>query len=265
MLRSKIAFTVNMCTRFAWLVIALTMGLTAFTSYYSLQHFAINTDLNKLISPDLPWRQRDLAVDKAFPHRHDRIIAVVEAPTSELATQATAALLDRLSEQPEALASIREPGGGAFFAKNGLLFMPADEVGRATAEFARAGPILQVLISDPSWRGLIQALSFSLAGIQRNIYTLDLMTRPLTMFASTIEQAIAGDPASFSWRELVARKAPEPSDLRHLIEIHPVLDFAALEPGEKASNAIRQDVADLKLESDYQARVRLTGPIPIQD
>ena len=265
MLKSRIAFIVNICVRFAWLVIALAVGLTTFTSYYSVQHFAINTDLNRLISPDLPWRQRDLVVDKAFPHRHDRIIAVVEAPTSELASQATAALLDRLSGQPGVFASIREPGGGPFFAKNGLLFMPSEEVGRATVEFARAGPILQVLISDPSWRGLTQALSFSLAGIQRNIYTLDLMTRPLTMFASTIEQAIAGAPASFSWRELVARKAPEPSDLRRIIEVVPIVDYGALEAGQRATDALRQAAAASRLSEDYRAKLRLTGPIPIQD
>src|SRR5262249_53946647 len=33
----------------------------------------------------------------------------------------------------------------------------------------------------------------------------------------------------------------------------------------KSSNAIRQAAADLKLPTDFQARVRLTGPVPIQD
>ena len=80
------------------------------------------------------------------------------------------------------------------------------------------------------------------------------MTRPLTMFATTLEDVIAGRPASFSWRELVARKAPEPSDLRRIIEIKPVLDYTALEPGSKATTAIRQAVADLKLAARIPAR-----------
>jgi hopanoid biosynthesis associated RND transporter like protein HpnN len=63
----------------------------------------------------------------------------------------------------------------------------------------------------------------------------------------------------------VARKDPSPGDLRRVIEIKPVLDYAALEPGEAATKAIRKDVADLNLGSDYMARVRLTGPVPIQD
>ena len=47
--------------------------------------------------------------------------------------------------------------------------------------------------------------------------------------------------------------------------IKPVLDYTQLEPGGAATNAIRQDISDLKLESQYRARVRLTGSIPIQD
>jgi hopanoid biosynthesis associated RND transporter like protein HpnN len=76
---------------------------------------------------------------------------------------------------------------------------------------------------------------------------------------------IAGRPASFSWRELVARKAPDPSDLRRIVEIKPVLDYAALEPGEAATKAIRQAAADLKLDTEYRAQVRLTGTVSIQD
>src|SRR5262249_1412384 len=38
-----------------------------------------------------------------------------------------------------------------------------------------------------------------------------------------------------------------------------------LEPGKKASDAIRQAAADLKLAENFGATVRLTGPIPLSD
>src|SRR6202035_3769733 len=94
---------------------------------------------------------------------------------------------------------------------------------------------------------------------------LDEMVRPLAMFARPIEDVLAGQPASFSWRELVNPKPPTPNDLRRFIEIRPVLDYGALEPGKKATDAIRKAAADLGLDSQYHARVRLTGAIPIQD
>jgi hopanoid biosynthesis associated RND transporter like protein HpnN len=265
MLKSRLASIVNICTRHAWVIIAVAAVLTVITSTYSIQNFTINTDVNKLISSDLPWRQRELAVDKAFPHRNETILAVVEAPTSELATQATAALLPKLREQNSLFNSVEEPGGGEFFARNALLFLSTEEVDRTVNQFAQAQPLIQVLVADPTLRGLVQALSFALAGLQRNMYTLDQMAHPLTMFATTLEEVAAGRQASFSWRELVSGKPPEPSDLRRIIEIKPILDYSVLEPGEKPIAMIRKIVADLKLDSEYGARVRLTGPVPIQD
>src|SRR5215211_8443353 len=99
MLKSRLASIVNICTRHPWLIIIIASILTVVTAAYSVRNFAINTDVNKLISSELPWRQRELQVDKAFPHRKETIIAVVEAPTSELATQATAALVPKLTGQ----------------------------------------------------------------------------------------------------------------------------------------------------------------------
>ena len=60
-------------------------------------------------------------------------------------------------------------------------------------------------------------------------------------------------------------RAPDTAQLRHFIEIEPVLDFAALEPGRKASDAIRRAAADLKLDEKYGAQVALTGRVPMND
>ena len=42
-----------------------------------------------------------------------------------------------------------------------------------------------------------------------------------------------------------------------------MIDYSALEPGKDATDAIRKAAADLDFAGKYQARVRLTGPIPI--
>jgi uncharacterized protein len=265
MLRSKIVSVVNICANHGWPVVIIAAILAVLCGYYSAINFSIDTNVNKLISRDLDWRRNELTLDAAFPYRHEIIVAVVEAPTSELASQATAELIEKLATQTKVFKSVTEPAGGAFFSKNALLFASLDQTTAFTSQFAQSRPLIQVLVSDQNWRGLVQGLSLALAGIQRNMYTLDAMARPLTMFASTIEDAIAARPASFSWRELAAGKSPAPSDLRRIIEIRPVLDFAALEPGEAATKAIRQTVSDLKLDTEFRARVRLTGPIPIQD
>jgi hopanoid biosynthesis associated RND transporter like protein HpnN len=192
-------------------------------------------------------------------------LVVVEAPTSELATEANLALLKRLQEQPSLFQSVQSLNESEFFQRNALLFASTEEVQRFATQFAQAQSLFQVLNTDPTLRGLVQGLTFGLAGLQRKMYTLDDMTRVHSMFATTLEDVVAGRPASFSWRELVDRKPPAPGDLRRFILIKPVLDFTQLEPGSVATHAIRQAVSDLKLESEDRARVRLTGSIPIQD
>ena len=265
MLRSKIVSIVDICTRFPWAIIAIAALLTVVTAIYSVRNFSINTNVNRLISQDLDWRQRELAVDRQFPHRNETILAVIDAPTSEQATEANAALVKRLQEQPALFQTVQSLNENEFFQRNALLFASNEEVQAFATQFAQAQALFQVLNTDPSLRGLVQALTFGLAGLQRKMYTLDDMTSTHTMFATTLEDAAAGKPASFSWRELVNRKAPTASELRRFIMIKPVLDYTQLEPGGAATKAIRQDISDLKLESQYRARVRLTGSIPIQD
>src|SRR6187397_1286197 len=117
MLRHAIVSVVVRCTRHAWLTIIVAALLGVVSGIYAARHFAINTDINTLISPDLPWRQREIAFEKAFPQHLRSILVVLDAPTPELATQATAALVGRLSENSKLFKSVVQPGGGEFFRK----------------------------------------------------------------------------------------------------------------------------------------------------
>src|SRR5260370_36719129 len=53
--------------------------------------------------------------------------------------------------------------------------------------------------------------------------------------------------------------------LRHFIEVAPILDFGALQPGRKATDGIQRSAADLKLGERFGAKVELTGPVPMKD
>src|SRR4029079_7389235 len=111
---------IRLCTRWPWAVIALSIVLTAVSTHYAVRHFAMNTDIGRLISPDLPWRQRELAFDALFP-QFDTIAIVVQAPTPERATRARSALTKSLEPRRDLFKSIQLPGGGEFFARHGLL------------------------------------------------------------------------------------------------------------------------------------------------
>jgi hopanoid biosynthesis associated RND transporter like protein HpnN len=102
-------------------------------------------------------------------------------------------------------------------------------------------------------------------GVQQEQIPLDAMAKTLDMAAAPIETIAAGEPAMFSWKEMMQGGKAEPSQLRHFVSAWPYLSASELEPAAKAVAAIRETIADLKLEQTYHAKVRITGPAVIAD
>jgi len=264
MLTSAIVRTVQFCVRHAWSVIAVGLVLAAASTVYTARNFAIDANIDNLLSSKLEWRQREIAYHKEFPQSLELILVVVDGPTPERAAAATQALTQALAKKTDLFRSVTEQGGGPFFRRNKLLFMPTDRLEGMTGQLTRAGPLIGALASDPSLRGLVQALSFATMGVQQQQLPLDAMTRPLNMAAEPIEKVLAGESASFSWKVLLQGEA-QPAELRHFISVWPYLNKSELEPAATGIAAIRQTADDLKLASAYGARVRITGPAPIAD
>jgi uncharacterized protein len=263
-LTSIVVSVVKACTRFAVVTVLVALILAIAGGYYTAQNFEINTDINTLISNKLDWRKRDNQFDKAFD-RDSTTLAVVDAPTPELTSAATAALVQRLAGDTKHFSSVQPLGSGEFFAKNGLLYLPEAEVRELTGQFASAAPLIEIIAGDPSIRGLTGALETGLAGVKRGQVKLDSTERPFTLIAETVEKVLKTGTATFSWRQLVSDKPLTDSDRRAFVEFKPILDFNALEPGKEGSDAIRQAAKDLDFEGKYGARVRLTGPVPMSD
>jgi uncharacterized protein len=255
---------IGFCINYPRRVVAGAIVITIWSTWYAAAHFSVTTDINQLLSSSSPGRQRELAFEKAFP-QFDTIVAVVDAPTPELAQEATAALVAQLSPEKKFFKSVVELQGGAFFAQNGLLFERLDQLEPQLSLMTQAQRLVQVLAADPSLRGVIRALQFGLLGVQSGKITLDNMIWPLTLAANTIDQVNENKPASFSWQALIQGTEPKPTELMKFLQIGAVLDYSELQPGIKATEAIRRAVADLNLASTYQARVRLTGPVPMND
>src|SRR5690606_15562791 len=92
MIETAIRKLVEACTRRPWTVVATAVVVTVARSIYAAGHFAINTDVMRLISPDLPWRQRELAVSAAFPQTSNVVLIVIDATSSENASRAARTL-----------------------------------------------------------------------------------------------------------------------------------------------------------------------------
>src|SRR5437588_10447112 len=202
MLRSPVVRLVELCTRHAWPVIVLSAALACLCAVYTARHFAIATDIKQLFPTELPWAQRAYQFMGAFPQRD--MLAVVDAPTPELGEQPSGRLAAALAADPAHFRAVDQPQGGKFFAENGLLFLPTEELGRIAGGMKGAASLLGTLAADPSLRGSLDALSVGLMGVANGAYGLDSLAPPMTMAADTVEDALAGRPAHFSWRALAA-------------------------------------------------------------
>jgi len=262
---SLIGRVVAASTRHPLIVLLAAVVLTAAAVVYLGGHFNMTADTARLISPKLEWRHREIIFEKAFPQLQNLTMIVVDGATPELADDAAKRLAAALQERPDLFHNVRRPDGGPFFERNGLMLLSTDDVESATASLMRVQPILSALANDPSLRGVLKMLSFILLGVHSGEAKLQDIEPQMTALASTFEKVAAGQPAFHSWRTLVVGTAPALHDTRRIILVQPVMNYAELQPGQRASEAIRAAARSLGLEPAHGVVVRLTGPVPLAD
>jgi uncharacterized protein len=263
MVKLAIVGIVDFCIRHRGPVLAGGLLLAIACAGYSAARFSINTDIEALISQNVPWHARQLAYSEAFPQQG--ISAVVTAPTPEEAQQATNMLAQELARNPDLFRKVVQPDNGDFFESHGLLFQSLPDLKKSVGGLAQSRPLVGQLAADPSLRGVMKVLSFAAKGVLGGQFKLDQLVWPLSLAERTLNEALAGHRADFSWQELVQGHPPEQRQLRHFIEIEPVLDFTALQPGHEATAGIHRAAADLKLQDNLGAKVALTGQVPMND
>ena len=265
MILNFIHLLVDLSRRFACLVTLLGVALTAVSGYYASTHLSLDTDIDKLLDQNLPWRKREMAYDKDFPQFSNLIAIVIDGATPDQAEDAAAALAERLKKNPNLFKSVKRPDGSDFFRKNGMLFLSKAEVQSFADQMVQAQPLIGTLAADPSLRGLFDTLALTAQGIERGEAKGDELDHPFMVFADTVEASLAGKYHPLSWQSLLTGRKPSTRELRKFVLAQPVLDYTDLEPGSDASNAIRRNVHELGLTRDRGVRVRLTGSVPLAD
>jgi len=233
--------------------------------FYVSQNFEMDSNAENLISAEVPWRQYQAEFDRAFPQRNHLTVVVIDGVTPERTQQAADALKKALAAHPEQFPIVRDIQGDPFFAKNGLQFLPVEDVRKATQQIIAAQPFLAPLAADPSLRGIMDSLSTALLGVENGQASIDQLSPALTALSETLEKTLAGRPAFLSWQKLITGQEPGIRETRRIIEIQGTLDYTKLEPGAASSDLIRKLAADLHLTPNEGVSVRQTGPVPLAD
>ena len=259
--RSVVPHVVAFCCRNAWLIVSLGILVGAGCSYHAFRHFSLNSNINGILSERLDWRQRELQFEHAFG-RYQTIVAVVDAPTSELKDAAIAELVRALNDDAGKFERVGVPNEVEFFQKYGMLFEDSAALQQRLDGLVRAEPLIRDLSEDLSLRGLVAMLEDILIGVNSGRVALDALGPTFTLFSDTIDDVLAGRPSSFSWSALSQGKFVRDRAIG-IIEVKPMLDYRSIEPGHLATQEIRKLAEEIIPR--FQARVRLTGPVAVSD
>ncbi len=223
----------------------------------------VSTDTGTLFSASLPWKQRQNALRDAFPQTKSILVAVIDAAIPEEADATADALAAALHGDTTHFTSVVQPTASPFLQRNGLLYLDTDKLSDLLDRTVEAQPFLGQLAADPSLNGLAGALSLIGMGVVRQHADLAAFAPALRGFHAALAAGSQARP--LSWQMLLAGQAASLAGRYRFVLIKPKLDYGALQPGATATRAIRQAAANLTFVRDGSARVRITGPVALDD
>ena len=239
------------------LVIALCTALTAGSLWVAATILEVDTDSDRILSPDLPVRRTNLALEAAFPDLNRNLVVMVEADEPDDARAAAEELSARMRELPELYPGVFLPGDDPFYDDFGLYYLDREPFDELAERIDTAGPMLAALAERPELPVLLGALS---RGVESE-EGLDGLGEPgvriLDRISSTLEEFHAGRRSAIDWGEFLFEDlAPEPEDPQ-LFFVEPAGDLSQLEPVLAAIEDIRAMAAELTPRPGL--RVRVTG------
>ena len=247
--------------RFAGWVIAAAAASTVAILFYIAANLGINTDTADMIDENLPFRQAVKDYDRAFPHAVDTLLVVIDGATPDLAEDAATVLAERLRGDGAIFKSVYQPGGEAFFQRNGLLYLDSEALADLADNLAEVQPLIGKLSQDPSLRGLFGVLRSALEEPEAEGFDLTAAFDRLN--AATVA-ALEDRPYHLSWRAVFSGDdEADINDRRAFLVVQPNLDFSDLQPQKQALDAVRGAIDELGLTAAKGLRIRLTGSVAL--
>jgi hopanoid biosynthesis associated RND transporter like protein HpnN len=250
--------------RWRKVTIVAMLAAAAFALWYAARNLGVNTDTANMISATLPWRQNFNEYRDTFPARDRNLLIVIDAPSPARADEFAARLLAELRREPELYRSILLQGEGEFFARNGLLYLPAGELEELSDRLAAAQPLLGLLKARFDGAAVLEVAARTLeppgaAGGAADTAALAPFHAEL---ARTLDAARAGAPEPLSWGALLTSEAAPGT--RRLVVLQPALDFTRMQPATAAISDLRAIVGRLNAAESAPVTVRLSGSVAME-
>lgn len=247
--------------RFPWVLIILTLLLSAVSIQYTANNLVINTNPSELISPDLPFQKNRLHIEAEFPQDAGVIILVVDALTPEETSQTAKHLAQSLNQQTDAFTSVYVPTENDFFRQKALLFLETIELEDLGAKLIDAQPFIGHLSQNYNLEGLLDIISQAL---QSKDQSLPMDLNPLLLsINNAITHQLNDQPHHTSWQNLLASNKLNTEINRTLVIARPKLNYDEILPAEYALKAAR-DTVNLIMQKNPGVKIRITGEAALE-
>lgn len=176
-------------SRNPWLILTLALILSVLSVFYTFRSMEFLTGRDDLMPAKASF-QVDYRAYRAEFGDQEEIVAVVESADAEKSTRAADALHERLLRDRLLYREVFYPGGLPFFRKNGLLFMPLEDLQRLRSTLAMAAPVLKDLAESPSVQTLFTSLTGQIDAYLANPNQETL--KSLTFMLTTLDRGFKG-------------------------------------------------------------------------
>ncbi len=247
------------------MVAAVALLLAASGGTLVARRLSIDSDTSKLVDPNLAWQRASADIARQFPQDSHLLLAVVDGKTPEESSDAASRLAKSMAARSDLFSYVRQPDANPYFRRYGVLFLPESEVQSLTDHLISAQPFLGTLASDPSARGVLNAVDLLAQGGIHNAVGADQIDPALSVVARAADSALAGRRDPLSWGAMFSGRKSSPKDLRHFVLARAVLNFGQVEAASQAIAAIRRAAADVGAGPGSGITVRVTGPVALDN
>lgn len=227
------------------LALAVVLAAAALAAGFAATHLRVNTDSSDMISSRLPYRQREIALEAAYPSLTDQMIVIVEAPNADAADAFSQRLVDAINARSDSLSQPFAPAIDPFFVHNGLLLMDDADLDTTLSRISRAGPLLSALAAKPTLDTYFTALAQGVRDADKMEGGEEALTYALRETTGVIDARLAGAPQPVGWSELFSGE-PAGGHVTRLVSARPVLNFSSLQPAKEALAALQAAIDEAR-------------------
>jgi uncharacterized protein len=266
----------SIIARFPLVLVVFALVLSALSIVYTGNNLEFLTGRDDLMPKNSQFNRDYREYRQEFGDQEE-IVVVIESTDPEKAGRFGQELYGRLLKKREDFREVFYPNGLSFFQKNGLLFLPYDDLVVLRDNLVKAKPILQKLSSSPSVQTLFTSLTSQMdsymtsapgaPGSQEQLASLIFMLEKL---GTGFEQFSNPGGGTFSLdsfflgsgsngKESALAKAAR----QQIITILPVKDSGSFVPAEKAIAAVRAEIKTVAADPSFAGvKAGLTG-VPV--